>query len=315
MINDENGENWLQELSTGIEKLCFQGLKYDLKDLEFVAKNCKHLISVKIDAKYDYIDLVGFFSYAVNLVEFAGGKFINQHKDEYKSFMFPESVKQLSISCTIDAKFILPFAHLITKLYCSSVYKASDFQLIKSCRNLKVLHLPNDIKDQELQDITIYCKNLRTLIVISPKVSHNGVIHIAKHCVELECLHIGAINMTNRVMRFIGKNMRKLKDFELYLWQKKNVPALDNGVRSLLIRCDKLEMLSIFSQLDGGWLTDKGLGFIGKYGCNLRYLFLGNINVKESDAGVMELSKLGYRCVCLHDYNNKEAINIYDRRI
>ncbi|XP_071703168.1 coronatine-insensitive protein 1-like [Rutidosis leptorrhynchoides] len=304
------------ELGTGIEKLYFDGVDYDLKDLEFVAKNCgDNLVSVKIDERYDYIDLVGFFSYAVNLVEFVGGKFSNQLKDEYKSFKFPDSLKHLLIRRTIAVEFFAPFAHLITELDFPIHYGPGDFELIKSCHNLKVLHLPYDISDQELQDTVIYCKNLRKLYIeddfyaIVSRVSHNGVIHIAKHCIELECLHIIVVSMTDEVMSYIGKNMKKLKVFSLHMWMEKNETALDNGVRSLLIGCDKLEKLSI----RGGWLTDKGFGFIGKHGCNLRYLNLEGINVKESDAGVIELSKLGYQCQpnCF----SKEAINISGRNV
>ncbi|XP_071705355.1 coronatine-insensitive protein 1-like [Rutidosis leptorrhynchoides] len=132
------------------------------------------------------------------------------------------------------------------------------------------------------------------------EVIHNGVIHIAKHCVELEHLHINVSDMTNEVMKYIGKKLKKLKDFSLYMWQwtTKHEPVLDYGVRSLLIGCNKLEKLGLYSWDYGGcsWLTDKGLGFIAKHGCNLRYLYVNNIDVKLSDAGVMELSKLGYRC-------------------
>ncbi|GKB70981.1 nucleosome assembly protein 1,4 [Tanacetum coccineum] len=63
---------------------------------------------------------------------------------------------------------------------------------------------------------------------------------------------------------------------------------LDNGIRAMLNGCSKLERLHI--RLCRGGLTDMGLGYIGKYGHNLKYLFLGNIG--ESNAsGLVELSK------------------------
>ncbi|GJV68968.1 xylulose kinase-1 [Tanacetum coccineum] len=57
----------------------------------------------------------------------------------------------------------------------------------------------------------------------------------------------------------------------------------DEGLQAF----SKLERLDI--RLCRGGLTDLGLGHIGKYGHNLKYLFLGNIG--ESDAGLVELSK------------------------
>nr|GEU71837.1 hypothetical protein [Tanacetum cinerariifolium] len=65
--------------------------------------------------------------------------------------------------------------------------------------------------------------------------------------------------------------------------QVRDLP-LDNGIRALQNGCTKLEKLRI--HLRSGGLTDVGLGHIGKYSQNLRYLFLGFCG--ESDA---ELSK------------------------
>ncbi|XP_071694470.1 coronatine-insensitive protein 1-like [Rutidosis leptorrhynchoides] len=94
--------------------------------------------------------------------------------------------------------------------------------------------------------------------------------------------------MTNKVLCNIGKHMKKLKEFKMGFVYTKNFP-LDNGVRSLLIGCDKLEKLDLLF-VRGQGLSDKGLGYIGKYGHNLRHLSLG-FNVGESDAGLVELSK------------------------
>ncbi|XP_071705353.1 coronatine-insensitive protein 1-like [Rutidosis leptorrhynchoides] len=296
---DESGEKWLRKLgsgNSGIEKLTIHGVKYDMEDLVFVAKNCgRHLVSVNVEEKYDFVDLVGFFGYAVNVVEFGGGVFSDDHQDEYNSFKFPDSLKRLSVKITSnhDVKLVVPFAHLLAELDCRNSYLdgAEVCELIKRSRNLKVLHTTNAIGDQGLRDISIYCKNLCKLFV-NPnsvkggEVSHDALIHIAEQCVELECLHVHVDSMTDEVMRYIGKNMRKLKDFSMFVSTKSLL--LDDGVRSLLICCDKLEKLDIHFGCDGG-LTDKGLGFIGKYGCNLRYLSLGNVGV--SSAGLVELSK------------------------
>ncbi|GJY42110.1 coronatine-insensitive protein 1-like protein, partial [Tanacetum coccineum] len=78
----EKDEEWLHELAlhnNSIESLNFYkaGLtKFDVKDLALVAKNCSQsLVSVKISEHYEFINLVEFFSYAVKLEDFGGGRF------------------------------------------------------------------------------------------------------------------------------------------------------------------------------------------------------------------------------------------------
>ncbi|XP_071692879.1 coronatine-insensitive protein 1-like [Rutidosis leptorrhynchoides] len=296
---DENGENWLRELgsrNTVIEKLNFQGVNFDIKDLVNVAKSCSRLVSVKIDC-CDFIHLVEFFWYAVNLEEFGGGEFSDDHKDEYNySFKLPDSLKHLMmrISPRCDVKIVVPFAHLITELNCEDGFLigSDDFrELIKSCCNLKVLYTTAQIMDQGLRDISIYCKKLRKLYVGKPggMVSHVGVNYLAEQCVELECLHTDTVEMTNEVLSNIGKHMKKLKEFKMFLLYTDDFP-LDIGFRSLFIGCDKLEKLDVYFETRGVGLSNEGLGYIGKYGCNLRHLTLG-LNVGESDEGLVELAK------------------------
>ncbi|GKB49339.1 leucine-rich repeat, cysteine-containing subtype protein, partial [Tanacetum coccineum] len=62
---------------------------------------------------------------------------------------------------------------------------------------------------------------------------------------------------------------------------------LDNGIRTMLMGCNKLQTLDI-SLLHGG-LTDVGLDYIGKYGANLRSLSLTLIG--NSNAGIVKLSE------------------------
>ncbi|XP_071694469.1 coronatine-insensitive protein 1-like [Rutidosis leptorrhynchoides] len=306
---DENGENWLRELgsrNTVIEKLKFQAVNFDIKDFVIVAKNCR-LVSVKIDSR-DFIDFVEFFRYAVYLEEFGCGEFSYDHKDDYNyTLKFPNSLKHLMMRISYrypDVKNV-SFAHFITELNCKDGYPHGRHgrhvgELIKSCCNLKVLYTTGFMGDDGLRDVSICCKKLRKLYVNQwgyhkPNVSHNGVSFLAKQCVELECLHIGFVSMTNKVLCKIGKHMKKLKEFKMGLVYKHNFPP-DDEVRSLLIGCDKLEKLDLHFVCELGLfvcglgLSDKGLEYIGKYGCNLRHLtFRGNVG--ESDAGLVELSK------------------------
>lgn len=163
------------------------------------------------------------------------------------------------------------------------------------CPNLEVLYTMDGIGDRGLQLMSQYCKKMRKLYSnhstsVNGLVSHVGLIDLAQGCNELECLHIYLASITNEEMSYIGIHLKNLNDFNMILIRKNmsvtNFP-LDNGVRALLIGCNKLERLSICFQQYGG-LTDVGLGYIGKYGRNLRYRSLGYTG--ESDAGLVELS-------------------------
>jgi len=79
---------------------------------------------------------------------------------------------------------------------------------------------------------------------------------------------------------------------------------LDNGVRALLRGCEKLRRFALY--LRPGALTDVGLGYVGQYSQNIRWMLLGSVG--ESDAGLLEFSrgcpslqKLEMRCCCFSE--------------
>lgn len=98
-ITPERDGIWLHELAlrnTCIESLNFYKahlIKYDVKDFVLIAKNCSEsLVSVKISKEYNFIDLVDFFSYAINLEDFSGGSFsmpFDARSNKYTPFKFP----------------------------------------------------------------------------------------------------------------------------------------------------------------------------------------------------------------------------------
>ncbi|GKC09615.1 retrotransposable element Tf2 [Tanacetum coccineum] len=162
-------------------------------------------------------------------------------------------------------------------------------------------------------------KGLLTGTILAPKVSHRddlctfgkklrkfknsglvtqtGLITVAQGCLELECLHIELIYISNEILECIGTHLKNLRDFHMTLnpiYGKTYFPV-DNGIRAMLIGYSKLERLSIHLQPPHRGLTDVGLRYIGKYGYNLRYLSLGYIG--EFVAGLVCLSK---GCPILH---------------
>ncbi|GKB96766.1 coronatine-insensitive protein 1-like protein [Tanacetum coccineum] len=326
-ISEKDGE-WLHELAlhnNSIESLNFYkaGLtKFDVKDLALVAKNCcQSLVSVKISEHYDFIDLVEFFSYAVNLEDFGGGRFgdnnhigmnqfgnnalgmnpilhISSQRAKYKDFRFPPNLKYLALNHMGQKDIVLPFAHLITQLDTQFVYDRRHHRhhhhhhhhhqhsLIENCPNLEVLYTTS-ISNEGMEHLSQYCKNLRKLYVTNRtgQLTEKGLFALVLGCSQLECLHINLSYITFETMVHIGINLKNLSDLSIVLGMKDSV--IDNGIRTLLIGCNKLKRLSICFQELGG-LSDIGLGYIGRFGCNLKYLSLGYAG--ESDAGLVELS-------------------------
>nr|GEV63735.1 hypothetical protein [Tanacetum cinerariifolium] len=146
-----------------------------------------------------------------------------------------------------------------------------------------------------LQVIGEFCKKLRKFRT-DDRVTQMELITMVKGCLELECLHIHLKGISNVTLECIGTHLKNLRDFQMTLSYISPMDRyayasfrVDNGIRAMLIGCSKLERLRIHLRPRHGGLTDVGLGYIGKYGHNLRYLSLGYAG--ESDAGLVELSK------------------------
>nr|GEW00424.1 nucleotide-binding alpha-beta plait domain-containing protein [Tanacetum cinerariifolium] len=214
-ISEKDGE-WLHELAlhnSSIESLNFYKAgftKFDVKDLALVAKNCSQsLVSVKISEHYDFIDLVEFFSYAVNLEDFGGGRFgdnnaldVRAQRAKYKDFKLPPNLKS------------------------HHHHHHRQHSLIENCPNLEVLYTPS-ISNEGMEHLSQYCKTLRKLYVMDRR----GVL-------------------TDK-----GINLKNLSDLSMVLGTKDvsvKDSVIDNGIRTLLIGCNKLERLSICFQKLGG---------------------------------------------------------------
>ncbi|GJR65641.1 nucleosome assembly protein 1,4 [Tanacetum coccineum] len=105
------------------------------------------------------------------------------------------------------------------------------------------------------------------------------------------CLDVALLDISNEAFECVGTHSNNLRKFRMFLFKKAGISLtglpLDNGIRAMLKGCIKLKRLTL-SLCDGG-LMDVGLGYIGKYGHNLRNLFLSCKGV--SIAGLLELSK------------------------
>ncbi|KAI7757198.1 hypothetical protein M8C21_017196, partial [Ambrosia artemisiifolia] len=305
LIVEKDGE-WLHELAVNnnvLECLNFYMTdlgKFSVKDLELIAKNCREtLVSVKI-SECDVTELVEFFKHVVKLEEFGGGLFGNE-VERYAGLglRFPGLLKCVALNYMgkMEIPVVVTFAERITKL--DLLYAMFDVEdhcfLVERCPNLEVLDTRDAIRDRGLQVLGRCCKKLRRIKIERGDdeegfVSQMGLISLAQGCVELECLHVNLTDITNEALESVGTHLKKLYDFRMILLDKEEriteLP-LDNGVRALLSGCDKLQRLGVY--LRPGGLTDVGLGYIGQYAKNVRYMLLGFTG--ETDAGLIELSK------------------------
>ncbi|GKE44032.1 leucine-rich repeat, cysteine-containing subtype protein [Tanacetum coccineum] len=301
-INVNNGI-WLHELAlnnTVLERLHVSNTDVSYaEDLTLLAKNCcNSLISLKIGACY-LSELGDAFRYAVRLEHFGG--YICDEESDLVGFQFPANMRSLSITdlpVTPDS-IRLPFLNNIRKLKLAFLELDAECQclLFKQCPNLEVLYTKDVCGDGGLQVIGKFCKKLRKL-THRGRVTHVGLIALAKGCINLESLDVLIEDISNEALECVGTHLKNLRHFRICVGNENNIRdlPLDNGIQAMLMGCSKLERLHIFHLCHGG-LTDVGLEYIGKYGSNLRSLALeceGNSNtrlMKLSNAGLVKLSE------------------------
>ncbi|KAH1160388.1 hypothetical protein GYH30_031926 [Glycine max] len=267
-IVEKDGE-WLHELAlnnTVLETLNFYLTDIavvKIQDLELLAKNCPPLS------------------------EFCGGTY-NEEPEKYSAISLPAKLCRLGL--TYIGKNELPivfmFAAVLKKL--DLLYAMLDTEdhcmLIQKCPNLEVLETRNVIGDRGLEVLGRCCKRLKRLRIErgdddqgmedeEGTVSHRGLIALSQGCSELEYMAVYVSDITNASLEHIGTHLKNLCDFRLVLLdheEKITDLPLDNGVRALLRGCNKLRRFALY--LRRGGLTDVGLGYIGQYSPNVRWM-------------------------------------------
>uniref|UniRef100_A0A6V7QTX9 Coronatine-insensitive protein 1 n=1 Tax=Ananas comosus var. bracteatus TaxID=296719 RepID=A0A6V7QTX9_ANACO len=308
----EKGSEWLRELALNnavLESLNFYltELSSSPQDLVLLARNCRSLASLKI-GECDVSDLVEFFRIATALQEFCGGVFDAPagSADRYKNFRFPTSLRSLGLIYmgTNEVHTVLPCAGALSKLDLQYTFLSTEdhCQLIQRCPNLEILEVRDVIGDRGLEVVSRTCKRLRRLRVErgddeqggledeQGRVSHQGLTAISRGCPELQYLAIHVSDITNAALESVGTCSRNLSDFRLVLLDREeNITELplDNGVRAMLSGCFKLRRFALY--LRPGGLSDVGLGYIGEYSANIRYMLLGKVG--ESDLGLEMFSR------------------------
>ncbi|KGN50635.1 coronatine-insensitive protein 1 [Cucumis sativus] len=310
-IQEKDGQ-WLHELArnnTALETLNFymtEITQVRFEDLELIARNCRSLISVKI-SDCEILNLVGFFRAAGALEEFCGGSFgFNDQPEKYAGIALPQNLRNLGLTYMgrSEMPIVFPFANLLKKLdlLYALLHTEDHCTLIQRCPNLEILETRNVIGDRGLEVLARHCKKLKRLRIERGAdeqgledeeglVSQRGLIALAQGCLELEYLAVYVSDITNASLECIGTYSKNLSDFRLVLLDREvritDLP-LDNGVQALLRGCsEKLKRFALY--LRPGGLTDVGLGYIGRYSPNVRWMLLGYVG--ESDAGLVEFSR------------------------
>ncbi|XP_042459849.1 coronatine-insensitive protein homolog 1b-like [Zingiber officinale] len=306
-----NDAKWIHELAVNnsvLETLNFYmtELRVAPEDLELLAKNCRSLVSLKI-SECDISYLISFFLIATKLEEFGGGSFNDQvgDLDKYMKIQFPPKLccVGLIFMGKNEMEILFPFAAALKKLDLQYTFLSTEdhCQLIQRCPNLEVLEVRDVIGDRGLEVVAQTCKKLRRLRIERGDddqgledeqgcVSQAGLSSLAQGCLELEYLAVYVSDITNAALECLGTYSKNLCDFRLVLLDREqritDLP-LDNGVRALLKGCAKIRRFALY--LRPGGLSDVGLGYIGQYSNNVRWILMGNIG--ESDRGLLRFSQ------------------------
>ncbi|GJZ38149.1 leucine-rich repeat, cysteine-containing subtype protein [Tanacetum coccineum] len=263
---------------------------YDMKDVTHLAKKCSNsLVSLNIFNK-SLSDFSEVFKHAKKLAYFGDG--IIDEDGDYSGFKFPPNIRGLRILNLAKASFpfLLPYLNQLRELdlcYSNLEFDCQCF-LFERCPSLEVLVTQDTCGDEGLQVISQFCKKLRKL-THHGWVTHTGLVALAQGCPNLVYISVNIYDISNEALECVGTHLKNLRDFRFWLGREDDITdsSLDNGVRDMLVGCSKLEKLHIGLCLGG--LTDVGLGYIGKYGHNLRSLSL--YETGESDVGLFELLK------------------------
>eukprot|EP00252_Welwitschia_mirabilis_P010229 TRINITY_DN23402_c0_g1_i1.p1 TRINITY_DN23402_c0_g1~~TRINITY_DN23402_c0_g1_i1.p1 ORF type:complete len:583 (-),score=85.49 TRINITY_DN23402_c0_g1_i1:394-2142(-) len=305
---EDKGGDWLHELAinnnSSLETLNFYmtGLEtVNVTDIILIAAKCPCLTSLKInDCDFHY--LTDVFKNAKSLEEFGGGSFVEVNgadPSSYHMIKLPSKVTSLSglyDMSELEMPFLFPQASFLKKLDLKFTRLSAEDHcaLLQLCTNLEILEVLNVIGDSGLRVVAEHCKRLKRLRVERGEddlgsASHEGLATVAEGCPDLEFIAVYVSDITNSALEAVGRFCKKLRDFRLVLLDKEEEVAdlpLDNGVRDLLLGCQKLTRFACY--LRPGGLSDTGLGYIGRYSTHVRWMLLGYVG--ESDSGLRQFS-------------------------
>ncbi|PWA52884.1 hypothetical protein CTI12_AA449250 [Artemisia annua] len=169
--------------------------------------------------------------------------------------------------------------------------------LAQGCLELECLHINfrkyTTIPNEFLVCIGSHLKNLNDFQITLhySTIVDSGIRAMLIGCNKLERLRINyphSGKLTDASLGYIGMHGHNLRYLSLSYINSSDAGLVDSGIRAMMIGCSKLERLRLNDFC--GDLTNVGLGYIGKYGHNLRHLSLGGY-ISDFKEGLVELSK------------------------
>ncbi|BBN03813.1 coronatine-insensitive protein 1 [Marchantia polymorpha subsp. ruderalis] len=301
----ERGGEWLHELAlnnTTLEDLNFQYLhEFDdisITDLEGVVENCRSLRSLKV-SEIDILDMRGVLSKAHNLREHGTGCCASIGDPLRAGGVdLPRTIIALSGLYELNEIGLPMVANLLPNLKkldlkYTLLSAQGHVQILSHCVSLEELEVRNVLGDDGLIMVARTCRQLRRIRVDESDgegfLSPLGMIPIAQNCTKLEFLVMYVVDINNATLRAFGENCPNMKDCRFVLLSTLGTVddlPLDQGVRCLLKGCRKLTRFALYVRHGG--LTDEGMGYIGEYGGNLKWILLGCAG--ETDQGLLRLA-------------------------
>eukprot|EP00250_Pteridium_aquilinum_P014231 c21861_g1_i1 orf=929-2770(-) len=304
-IIDDRGGEWLHQLSlnnTSLEILNFSGTdlqSVNIGDLHTVARNCKSLKSLKLH-EVELVCLKELLK--TTALQELGGILVDHDAVQCSGVRLPKSLTSLVGLCNMGIddgdvtvnSLVRPIASGLRKIDLQFAFLSVEghCELLSCCPNLEDLEVFNGIGDEGLEVIASNCKNLRRLRVergdrnMQPGfVTQKGLISVALSCHQLEYIAVYVSDINNKALLTIAQNCPKLEDFRLVLLDEDNDVTdypLDVGVMALVQGCRGIRRLALY--LRRGFLTDRCMGQLGKYGKNLRWALFGLLG--ETDMGL-----------------------------
>lgn len=307
---EDRGGKWLHELAlhnSSLEVLNFSGTDLQntsMVDLETLALNCKALSSLKLN-ELDLKSLRELLSRTTALRELGGisvGSINGVNGQQSVQVNLPTSLTSLvglyymgaDEGDTTVNPIIQPIASGLKNIDLQFAFLSVDghCQLLAYFPNLESLEVLNAVGDAGLEVIANSCKNLRRLRVERGDkdvqqgfITQRGLISVALSCHHLEYVAVYVSDINNAALITFAQNCPKMKDFRLVLLDEDNDISeypLDEGVSALMQGCSEMHRFGLY--LRHGFLTDRGMEQIGKYGQKLRWFLLGLLG--ETDMGL-----------------------------
>ncbi|RVW41321.1 Coronatine-insensitive protein 1 [Vitis vinifera] len=300
-IVDKDGE-WLHELAmnnTVLETLNFYMTELatvQFEDLELIARNCRSLTSMKI-SDFEILDLVGFFSAATALEEFAGGSFSEQ-SDKYsaaRNVIGDRGLEVLAQSCKKLRRLRIERGADEQEMEDEEgvVSQRGLMALARGCLEIEYVAIyVSDITNAALECIGAHSKKLcdfRLVLLereerITDLPLDNGVRALLRGCQKLRrfALYLRSGGLTDVGLNYIGQYSPNVRWMLLGY-----VGESDAGLLEFSRGCPSLQKL----EMRGCCFSERALAVAAMQLTSLRYLWVQGYRASETGRDLLVMAR------------------------